>query len=157
MQNMILVQLTMELLIKVRNGLYRFPLPCIFPGWKIGTNTGRPPLNIWPIRLQIWWGEDGESTKTEAYNWEAIFLSLSIILCVLFCLLSISSLHSFVAAKLVFMFFIWRGGRNGFNRGKSILRAIRRGGPWKLILFWALKWQRMKRVLFGHKNKQQVH
>jgi hypothetical protein len=34
----------------------------------------------------------------------------------------------------------------------SITRAIGRGGPWKSRLFWALKWQRAKRVSFAPKK-----
>ena len=40
---------------------------------------------------------------------------------------------------------IWR-------RGKSITRAVWRGGPWKSRLFWALKWQRAQRVPFVPKK-----
>jgi hypothetical protein len=34
----------------------------------------------------------------------------------------------------------------------SILRATGRGRPWKLRLFWALKWPPVKRVPFGPKK-----
>ncbi len=38
------------------------------------------------------------------------------------------------------------------RRAISITRAIGRGGPWKSKLFWALKWQRAKRVSFAPKK-----
>ncbi len=43
-------------------------------------------------------------------------------------------------------------GRNDFDGGKSIKRPIGMGGPWKLRLLWALKWQRAKQVPFGPKK-----
>ncbi len=42
--------------------------------------------------------------------------------------------------------------RNDFDAGKSISRAIGRGGHWKSRLFWDLKWQRAKWVPFGPKK-----
>jgi hypothetical protein len=39
------------------------------------------------------------------------------------------------------------------RRATSITRGMRRGGPRKLRLFWALKWLRAKRVPFGPKVK----
>ncbi len=41
-------------------------------------------------------------------------------------------------------FYMARDVGNDFDRGKFILRAIGRGGPWKSRPFWALKWQRVK-------------
>ncbi len=56
--------------------------------------------------------------------------------------------------------YCWYGeGRNDFGVGKSIARAIGRGGPWKSRLFGALKWQRAKQVPFGPKKaiKSECH
>ncbi len=41
---------------------------------------------------------------------------------------------------------LYGAGRNDFEASKSISRAIVRGGSLKIKTFWALKWQRAKRV-----------
>ncbi len=46
--------------------------------------------------------------------------------------------------------FLYSAGRNDFDAGKSISRAIGRGLALKSRL-WALKWQQAKRVPFGQK------
>ncbi len=54
---------------------------------------------------------------------------------------------------LIYLLFIWRG-TYWLMRATSITRATGRDGPWKLRHFWALKWQRAKRMPFGPKKKQ---
>jgi hypothetical protein len=39
-----------------------------------------------------------------------------------------------------------------FRRAGSITMGIGREEPWKLRLFWALKWLRAKRVAFAQKS-----